>query len=392
MYAQQTPVANMGAVYQPASPVLPSPTSPTYPGYPSQTSYPGSYSARQVNTAIPGLGPPKLVPLQGARHHVSARRIEDRRYHDHPDQYSSESESLSEIDYSSEEDRRLQRRHSHRRHPSEKAVAVIPHPSRPSVKKYYTEQHTLPTRSRRETRPQQPLQRAGRSDGDVYYSSDVGDSDRTARAVVARQSHTTSSSSRRPSIATTSSSGRTKATTMSSSNTDYSSHGRVIVEGKHGRRSMYLPKEQLHELRLQQKLRDEEEERLRLRESVDAYQKGMQGNVDTYELTAENMRKKDDGRRRSASYISNSRSHRSSASQGAGGIKIQSGDTVLHVFGDAKVEMRAGENGEPASFVIAGGGDVGGSRSSRSGRGRSDVRPRAIKEENSFDDGYEVSR
>lgn len=155
---------------------------------------------------------------------------------------------------------------------------------------------------------------------------------------------------------------------------------------------MYLPKEQRDELRHQQKLRDEEDERVRLRESVDAYQKGMQGNVDPYELTAENMRKKDDGRRRSASYVSNSRSHRSSASQGAGGIKIQSGDTVLHVFGDAKVEMRAGENGEPASFVIAGGGEGGGSRSSRSGRGRSDVRQRAIKEENSFDDGYEVSR
>lgn len=391
MYGSQAPTANMSAQYQPASPIPPSPTSGTYPGYPSQLSNPGNYSARQVNTALPGLGPPKPAPLPGSRQHVSARRVEDRHYRENPEEYSSESESVSEASYSSEEDsRRLQRRPSHRHRTSEKAVAVIQTPTRPSVKKYHTEQQTLPTRSRRESRPQQPLQRSGRSDGDVYYSSDVGDSDRTARAVVARQQGYTSSSSRRPSIATTSSSGRTKGTTLSSSNTDYSSHGRVVVEGKHGRRSTYLAKEQRAELREQQRLRDEEESERRLQETIAAYQKGVQGNVEPYELTAENMRRKDDGRRRSASYISNSKSHRSSASQGGGGIKIQSGDTVLHVYGDAKVEMRAGENGEPASFVVAAGGDGGGSRSSRSGRGRSDVRSKAIREENSFDDGYEV--
>lgn len=157
---------------------------------------------------------------------------------------------------------------------------------------------------------------------------------------------------------------------------------------------MYLPKDQRADLRQLQKLRHDEDEARRLQESVDAYQRGMQGNLDPYELTAENIRKKEDGRRRSGSYVSNSKSQRSSTSQGGGGggIKIQSGDTVLHVYGDAKVEMRAGENGEPASFVIAGGGDGGGSRSSRSGKGKSDVRQRVIREENSFDDGYEVAR
>lgn len=383
MYGSQAPTANMGALYQPAPPMVPSPTSPTYPSYASPIANPGTYSARQVNAAVTGPG---LAPLPGARQHVSARRSEDR-----PEQYSSESESISESSYSSEEDdRRVQRRRSHRRHPSEKAVAIIPHPSRPTAKHYHTEKHTLPTRSRRESRPQQPLQRSGRSDGDVYYSSDVGDSDRTARAVVARGY--TTPSSRRPSVATTSSSGRTRATTLSSSNTDYSSHARMIVEGKHGRRSVYLPKEQVAELRRQQRLRDEEEEQLRLQENIEKYQRGLQGNVDPHELTAENMRKKDESRRRSASYVSNSRSHRSSGSQGGAGIKIQSGDTVLHVIGDARIEMRAGENGEPASFVVGGGGGGGGSRSSRSGRGRSDVRKRTIREENSFDDGYEVGR
>lgn len=400
MYTTQAPIANMGAVYQPASPVMPSPTSPTYPlGYPTQTSHP--ISARQVNPALPVLGPPKIAPLPDTRPHVSARRVEDKRYHDQLEPYSSESDFTLETDYSSSEnDRRPRRRASHRRRPSEKAVTVIPHPSRPAAKKYYTEQQTLPTRSRRDTRPQQPLPRSGRSDGDVYYS-DVGDSDRTARAVVDRPSYPSTSSTRRPSIATTSSSGRTKAT-MSSSNTDYSSHNRILVEGKHNRRSMYLPKDQRADLRQQQKIRDEEEAARRLKENVDAYQRGMNGNLDPHELTAENMRRKDGGNRpRSASYISNTRSHRSSASQGGGvgGIKIQSGGTVLHVYGDAKVEMRAGENGEPASFVIgAGSGGVGlegggvgggGSRSSRSGRGKSDVRQKIIREENSFDDGYE---
>jgi hypothetical protein len=166
----------------------------------------------------------------------------------------------------------------------------------------------------------------------------------------------------------------------------------VVVEGKHGRRSTYLPKETQARLR---KLRDDEEEDRRVRDSVAAYQKGMQGDVEPYELTAENMRNQDrSGRRRSASYVSGSRSHRSSASQGGGGggIKIESGGTTLHVYGDAKVALRGGENGEPASIVIGSGGagdtGGGGSRSSRSGRGR----PKAIREENSFDDGYEVGR
>ena len=128
---------------------------------------------------------------------VSARRPNDRpampgKFPD-PESTDSESDSSSGSEYSEseEEDRHTRRRRESYRdpRPQERRMAVVQQSSRrPSVsKKYYTET-AVPTKSRRESRPQEPLRRAPRSDTGLDYpsSSDINDSDRTQRAVVDR--------------------------------------------------------------------------------------------------------------------------------------------------------------------------------------------------------------
>lgn len=246
-------------------------------------------------------------------------------------------------------------------------------------KRYYTENSLA--KSRKQSRPRESLQRSNYSDTNVEYpsSSDRNDSDRTARADVGYRRNTTTSSrsSRRPSVSTTASSGHTKATSLSSG-TEYS---RVIVEGANGRRIHYLSKHdqdrlirQLH----QAKLNDEQ----RLEERIADYQNRTSGGA-PFDLTADNVKR---ANRKSGSHLS----HRSQKSAGSGsksradGIQIKSGDTVLHVYGDAKIEMRPSEDGGPAHLVIASssGRDsaYGTSKSSDSRMGRSRGRSeRAVK-------------
>jgi hypothetical protein len=228
------------------------------------------------------------------------------------------------------------------------------------------------------------------------YSSDArNDSDRTARADVGVRGDPYSSRSSHRSSTVTSSSGRTK-TTQLSSNTDYSN-----IEDRGGRRKSYLSKE---DITARRRLQAERE----LQDRAATYQRNVGGGgLDTHELTAENIRQKD--KRKSASHISAGRSsHKTSGSGGGGGggVKIQSGETVLHVDGEAQIEMRQSEHGGTA-FVIRTAAAPGrektylgssskgsGSRSERGReRGRSDVRRNTIREENSFDEaGYEKQR
>ena len=126
------------------------------------------------------------------------------------------------------------------------------------------------------------------------------------------------------------------------------------------------------------------EEERRRKEAIEAYQSIVSGPRGP-ELTAENIRMQQHSRRGSRS---------SSRVPGSEGIKIESGGTVIHVYGDSKVEVQPGEDGAPARFVIgstsgkdsAYHGSSGKSSSSRIGRsqGSSDVGSRrkdSIQEE-----------
>lgn len=414
-YLGTTPPTQVAA-YPPQSPVPQSPTSPTMATYPGFPGYTGNLSARQVNPNIPGLENFKSTPTGGLTRTVSsARRANERpampgKFPD-PESAESDSASESESEYSEseEDDFRPPRRDSYRDpRPQERRTAIVPHPRRPSVsKKYYTETSVPTTKTRRESRPQEPLRRAPRSDTGLDYpsSSDINDSDRTQRAVVDRghRRSTVSSahSSRRPSVSTTASSGRTKATSLSSM-TDYS---RVIIESPTGRRTAYLSKEEQANLirRLQQQKLDDKAEEQRMREEkIAAYQRNMSGG-DPYELTAENVKARN---RKSGSH---SHSHvsrgKSSNHSGSGskasqsrsdGIKIKSGDTVLHVYGDAKIEMRPSEDGGAPQLVIASssgrdsayqGSTNSKSSGSRMGRSRISRRDKPIREEELYDEG-----
>lgn len=394
----------------PQSPLPQSPTSPTATTYPGFPGYTGGLSARQMNPNVPGLETFKPA-APGLTRTVSARRPSDRpampgKFPD-PESTESDSDSASsgsEYSESEEEDHHRRRRESYRDpRPQERRMAVVQQSSRrPSVsKKYYTET-AVPTKSRRESRPQEPLRRAPRSDTGLDYpsSSDINDSDRTQRAVVDRNHRrstlSSAHSSRRPSVSTTASSGRTKATSLSSM-TDYS---RVIIESPTGRRSAYLSKEDRETLmrRLEkQKLDDKLEEQRMREEKVAAYQRNIGG--EPYELTAENVKAQNrKSGSHSHSHVSRGKSsnHSGSKASRSDGIKIKSGDTVLHVYGDAKIEMRPGEDGGAPQLVIAStsGRDSGyqGSSNSKSsgsrmGRSRVSRRDKVIREEELYDEG-----
>lgn len=407
-YYGSTPPTQTLDYAQASAYVPPSPTSPnmtTYPGYPG---YSGGMSARAINPAVAGLEMSTAMQPTLNRT-MSARRPNERRDSRIPEPESaSDSESTSESSESSPEPEHRRRRPSSRRdsRAREEAVAVVHHPRRPSVSKKYHTEASIPTsaRVRREpSRPREPLRRAPRSDTFYEYpsSSEVNDSDQTQRAVVYRRGAGSSShSSRRPSVSTTASSGRTKNTSLSS-NTDYSrDYSKVILEGPNGRRVAYLSKDQQAQLaRRYQQQNDDKYEKQRLQEErVAAYQREM-GGGDPQELTAENIKKSQ--YRKSASHVSG-RSQKSSGSGSkaskSNGIQIQSGDTVLHVYGDAKVEMRQPEDGGPAQFFIASssGRDSAyhttSSKSSGSRMGRSRARDDTYKREkiieNEYEEGY----
>lgn len=411
--AQQYPLGTTPptqvAAYPPQSPVTQSPASPTVATYPGFPGYAGSFSARQMNSNVPGLE--TFKPCTGLTRTVSARRPSDRSGK-YPDPESTESDSGSsssgnEYSESEEEDPRRRRRESYRNpQAQEKRTAIVPHPRRPSVsKKYYTETSVPTKSSRRDShlRPQESLRRAPRSDTGLDYpsSSDINDSDRTQRAVVDRSHRrstlSSSHSSRRPSVSTNASSGRTKATSLSSG-TDRS---RVIIETPSGRRTTYLSKEEQANLirRLeQQKLDDKLEEQRMREEKIAAYQRNMSGG-EPYELTAENVKAQNrKSGSHSHSHVSRGKSsnHSGSKTSRSDGIKIKSGDTVLHVYGDAKIEMRPSEDGGAPQLVIASssgrdsayqGSTNSKSSGSRMGRSRVPRRDKPIREEDLYDEG-----
>ncbi|EGP89015.1 unnamed protein product [Zymoseptoria tritici ST99CH_1A5] len=384
---QQYPLRPLSGHYGNYAP--PSPSSPTYMSYPSHPVDPTTFSARKLNAALPDLDPVQRAsrPVSGMAQ-ISARQATQQVYADS----ESAEDSTSEF-YTSEEERRPRRSKSRRRPQLlERSSPVETRPSRPAHKKYHTET-SVPQRAIRESRPH--TGRARHSDQDAHYlSSDArNDSDRTARADVGSRSNTYSSRSSRRSSLVTASSGRTKTTQSSNTdNTDYSTY-----EDRNGRRKVYLSEDERQLRRRQQQKRQEE---LDLQDRVAAYQRNTGGGgLDPHELTAENIRKKE--HRKSASHVSG-RSQKTSRSSnrdggGDGGVKIQSGGTVLHVYGQASIEMRQDEDGGTAFVIGSSGKSYHGSKSSGSRsareRGRSDVSRRVIREEDNFDEaGYEIAR
>lgn len=183
-----------------------------------------------------------------------------------------------------------------------------------------------------------------------YVSSDNTGSDRTVRAVVDRPRtsyHSSRDSSRRQSMSSHASSGRTKATSVSGATSDMA---RLVLEGRNGRNITYLSKRDQAAL-TERYFRQQAEDQQRREDDIEAYQNQVRG-PRTPELTAENIRKQQN--RTSGSHVSghSRKSSQSSRPHNGDGIKIESGGTVLHVYGDSKIEMRPGEDGGPAQFVV----------------------------------------
>ena len=354
--------------YTQASPVKASPTSPNYATAPALQR---TYSARGT-PATAGYGSSRSHQHPPLNRATSARQPSNRTSgipgaYPREDQESSEtdSDSDSSSEMSSgeyERERRARARDSRLMSSSSQR--------RPSIKRQHATAPVVPTISSREV-----LHRNTPSEHVLDYisSSDNMDSDRTARAVVDRPRTTytgSSRSSRRPSVSTTASSNRTKATTVSSAASGLAS---LVLEGKSGRHISYLSKRDQAALL--------EDQHRRQQEASEAYQDYVSGQRGP-ELTAENIRTMQQFRS-SGSYFSglSRRGSRSSSKVpgGSEGIKIESGGTVIHVYGDSKIEMRPGEDGAPAQFVIGGGassrdsayhGSSSKSSSSRMGRSR----------------------
>jgi hypothetical protein len=345
-YYGSTPPTQQLAQYPPPSPV--SPGLMNYAAPPKQRA-PTTYSARQVNPDIPGFEYGVGTVQPGLTRTASYRQPPRKQVM--PGAYlDSESETDSETSESEREERERAARKAKR------DSKLMPPPRRPSMS---THRYTEPAVSRTS---RERLRRAPRSDTDACdpSSSDNFDSDRTARAVVdrPRTESSYSRSSRRPSVST-SGSGRTKATSVSSS----SGYPKVLyVEDSRGRRLAYRSKEQQEDIiRQYQRQKLEEEERL---DRIAAYQQEVSGA--TKDLTAENIRKaQTTQRRKSGSHVSGgAQSQRSGGSSSKisrpeTGIEIRTGGTVLHLYGDAKLEMQASEDGSH-KLIIGGGSNRGG--------------------------------
>lgn len=342
-----------------------------------------NYSTRRISGTFPAYDTSHTPVTQPPT--TGAQTMSTRRASQMPGSFpetaavsDSASSTGSGSDYSSDssESEYERRELAHRRHEKERRRSdrerqyredrrLMPPPQRPSLRSA----HTTPDVSRRHSR--EPLRRNPRSDTDLDYpsSSDYVDSDRTTRPVVDRRlTHTSvhsSHSSRRPSVSTASSSDRTKATTVSSG----SASGRYIVEDAHGRRRVYPSLEEAElmarRLSLQQRTEDAE-----------AYQTHMSGGKQP-ELTAANIKRSQQSKPSSSRVSGSSKKSGTSSrmTKSDSGFQIRSGDTVLHVMGDATVEMRQTEDGEQR-LIIGGGGREsryygGSSKSSGSRIGRS---------------------
>ncbi|KAK0874842.1 hypothetical protein LTR87_011323 [Friedmanniomyces endolithicus] len=364
--------------YPPQSPIIPSPTSMPYAVPPVLAR---TYSTREVSSPIASYGVPKTVAQLPLTQTISARSS-----HEYA-RYLSGTGSDTDSEIERQEDRRRERererRDRERRGRTRDSKLMPPPTRRPSTR----ERNIAPAAPVRT--PSEPRRRVPRPTPEVDYpaSSEYVDSDRTARAVVERPRARTNSSysgrSRHPSVSTTSSSGRTKATTVSSGS---GSH-KYIIEDRNGRRKEYLSKEQYRELIRRYEVQKNEDQEMQ--ERAEAYQNQIRGRQPP-ELTAENIRKAE--RRTSGSHISGqsrkSSTRSSSKNPKNDGIKIQSGDTVLHVYGDARVEMRQSEDGTPAFIIGSTSGSARDSayHGSKSSGSQAHRRKDTITEE---DDGYE---
>lgn len=403
-----TPPMTTSGMYMPPSPAT---AMPPQIEYASQSHHRApSYSTRQPTVPFPSLDTtnvPGPQPPTAGTQTVSARRTSQLMPGSFPGEAAvsdSGSSTGSSSDYSSDSEysdrERHDRFHHHyererresdkrRRHREDRRLMPPPPARRPSLRSA----HTTPNVSGRPSR--EPLRRNPRSDTDLDYpyASDHMDSDRTTRPVVDRRlTHTTShssQSSRRPSVSTASSSDRTKATTVSGS----SGSGRYIVEDASGRRRVYPSLEQAElmarRLSLQQRTDDAE-----------AYQTHMRGGKSP-ELTAENIKRSQQSKPSSSRVSGSSRKSGGSSrmSKSDSGFQIKAGDTVLHVTGDATVEMRQTEDGEQRLIIGSGSGResryFGGSSkssSSRMGRSRNGSimgrRRDTIHEEDGYEPGY----
>lgn len=367
-----------------------------------------NYSTRQSSGTFPTYGTshvPVTQPPTTGTQMVSARRTSQLMPGSFPETAAisdSASSTGSSSEYSSEsgESDYERRERAYKRYEKERRTCdrerrhredkrLMPPPRRPSLRSA----HTTPNVSGRPSR--EPLRRNPRSDTDLDYpsSSDYVDSDRTTRPVVDRRlTHTSvhsSQGSRRPSVSTASSSDRTKATTVSSGSVS----GRYIVEDAHGRRRVYPSFEEAElmarRLSLQQRTDDAE-----------AYQTHMRGGKQP-ELTAENIKRSQQSKPSSSRVSGSSKKSGTSSriTKSDSGFQIKSGDTVLHVMGDATVEMRQTEDGEQRLIIGAGSGREsryygGSSKSSGSRIGRSrngsvlGRRRDTIHEEDGYEPGY----
>ncbi|KAK5109845.1 hypothetical protein LTR62_006452 [Meristemomyces frigidus] len=291
-----------------------------------------------------------------------------------PGAESSETDSSS--DYDSEAERRYTDQERRRR---ARDSQLMPPPSRrPSL----STRNTTTAAPRRASREAVPIRRNPRSDTDFDYpSSDQVDSDRTARAVVHRSTTDSSYSgrSRQPSVSTTG----TKATTVS--NRSGSGTRKYIIEDRHGRRQEYLSRNQYEELKRrseQRKLEFDEE-----RDRAERYQQKIRGQQ-VPELTAENI-KQLSPRHTSNSHVSGHSRKSSNHSAGKdGGVRIESNGTILHVYGEATLEMRPGEDGKHAIIIDSGSGRDSAYHGSKSSGSRVSRRKDAIAEEDGYEKGY----
>lgn len=345
--------ANQAQAYSSTQP-SPLQASPTSPKFSASARLQRAYSARMMTpvsataTAAPNQFPSGLSRTPSNRQ-PSARAYNMPGAFPGADVSSSDSDSSSEDSSSdiSEEEYERERRARAR----DSRLMSSSSQRRPSMSKYRTEP-VVPTQGRL---AREMLTRNPRSDHVLDYvsSSDNMDSDRTTRAMVDRPRATytdSTRSSRRPSLSTTASSGRTRATTMSSATSGMAS---MVLESKSGRQISYLSKREQAKYACER----EEEEQRRL-ENIEAYQDAMRGGK-LPELTAEKL-KMQQMHSSGHSYAHSRKSSRSSsrAYNPNEGLRIESGGTTIHVYGDQKVEMIPSRDGGAASLVI-------GSRSGR---------------------------
>lgn len=394
-YQQQQAYANAQAQaycgHPQQSPVQ---TSPTSPKFSTSARLQRAYSARATTPAGAPAASSGHHPSANLNRTASSRQVSARAYNV-PGAYvetsSSGSESESESEESSDEMSDGEYERDRRARARDSRLMSSSSQRRPSFRKQYPTAPVLPTvKTSRES-----LQRNPRSDHvSDYVSSDNMDSDRTTRAIVDRPRvvYTDSSrSSRRPSLSTTASSGRTRATTMSSAT---SGMANLVLEGKNRRQIEYMSKRDQAALH-QKYAREQAEEEQRRQDAIEAYQDAIRGGK-MPELTSEKLRMQQMHSSHAPSVTHSRKSSRSSsrAYQPTGGMKIESGGTIIHIYGDQKVEMRPGEDGATGSIVIGnksgrestyngGSSKSSGSRVGRSHRG-SDVgagREETIREE-----------